>query len=345
MNSEITGDLHVDFRLLFAGRDYLTKAKTEIYKNISDDLKETVDKLVKSGEKHDNCFSGVSSSPLSDEVKSESENFADLISKFNFIADLCVNYSNYTDSQIFEMLGVHITNKDSLASNLISDFYDFSKSLFEKVNKELITEDFDYNYYSNILDAIMNDPNKSMRDKAAAAGIFLTTIFPHMDYFWGGGHGDTTVGVNPDWGKPRRVTAGGSKSTGHIRSYALDCSGFTSWALRTAGLPGPDSTEIDTSFYKFGTTVPITSSGIQPGDVAHQNGHVGLVVAVNGDNIIIAHSTGDSLSAPGGSGMALTEISTKTGKVVDDSMYGPGGSSFTEIIKIDYPDDDKNKNE
>ena len=343
MNSGISGDLHVDFSLLFAGRDYLKVAKKEIFADIDDNLKENIDKLLEYGRKHDSCFSRVSRTEIDKEVKSESDDFEDLIAKFDFVADLCINYSNYTDSQIFEMLGAHITNKDSLASNLISGFYDYSKTLSEKINRELITEDFDYEYYSKILNAIINDPKKTTREKAAAAGIFLTTIFPHMDYFWGGGHGDTTVGVNPDWGKPRKVTAEGSKSTGRTRSYALDCSGFTSWALRTAGLPGPDSTEVDNSFYQYGTTVPITSSGIQPGDVAHQNGHVGLVVAVNGDNIIIAHSTGDSLSAPGDSGMALTEISTKTGKVVDDTFYGPGGTSFTEIIKINYPDDNKNE--
>jgi len=343
MRGKMSGDLQIDFTMLFEGKDFLTGFKNETYDSVKSELKTAITGMLKYGKSHDSCFDSVNSAALVVELISENTNFEKLLGKFDFIADLCMNYSNYTEQQIFDELGAHINNLESLGANLISGFYDYSKSLSEKLNKEQLTENFDYKYYSNILNMLMKDPNKTTREKAAAAGIFLTTIFPHMDYFWGGGHGDDTVGVNPDWGKDRRVTAPDSKSTGHIRDYALDCSGFTSWALRTAGLEGVTSGELDNTFYRFGTTVPITSSGIQPGDVAHVSGHVGLVVAVNGDNIIVAHSTGDSLSAPGDSGMDLTEISTKTGKVVEDalSIYGSGGTCFTEIIKVNYPDDKK----
>ena len=53
-----------------------------------------------------------------------------------------------------------------------------------------------------------------------------------IDYFWGGK--SRTLGWDRTWGWPRRVSAPGSDSTGHFRSYGLDCSGLVSWAAATA---------------------------------------------------------------------------------------------------------------
>lgn len=53
-----------------------------------------------------------------------------------------------------------------------------------------------------------------------------------VGYFWGGK--SRVIGWDGDWGRPRRVTAPGSDTTGHIRSYGLDCSGLVSWAAAMA---------------------------------------------------------------------------------------------------------------
>ena len=39
------------------------------------------------------------------------------------------------------------------------------------------------------------------------------------------------IGEDPGWGTSEKVSAEGSKSTGTIRAYGLDCSGFVTWAV------------------------------------------------------------------------------------------------------------------
>ena len=50
-----------------------------------------------------------------------------------------------------------------------------------------------------------------------------------VGYFWGGK--STVIGEDPSWGTSETVSAEGSKSTGTIRAYGLDCSGFVTWAV------------------------------------------------------------------------------------------------------------------
>ena len=52
-----------------------------------------------------------------------------------------------------------------------------------------------------------------------------------VSYFWGG---KSPAGWNDDWGKPKKVTGSGSVTSGTIRPYGLDCSGFTDWVYKTA---------------------------------------------------------------------------------------------------------------
>lgn len=52
-----------------------------------------------------------------------------------------------------------------------------------------------------------------------------------VPYFWGG---KSPAGWNDEWNTPKLVTSAGSSSTGTIRPYGLDCSGFTSWIYDTA---------------------------------------------------------------------------------------------------------------
>lgn len=52
-----------------------------------------------------------------------------------------------------------------------------------------------------------------------------------VPYFWGG---KSEAGWNDEWNTPKLVTAAGSSSTGTIRPYGLDCSGFTDWVFKTA---------------------------------------------------------------------------------------------------------------
>lgn len=52
-----------------------------------------------------------------------------------------------------------------------------------------------------------------------------------VSYFWGG---KSPAGWNDEWGKPKKVTSSGSVTSGTLRPYGLDCSGFTDWVYKTA---------------------------------------------------------------------------------------------------------------
>ena len=90
-----------------------------------------------------------------------------------------------------------------------------------------------------------------------STGLSLVGKVP---YFWGGKSGP---GWNEEWNTPKVVTAEGSSSTGTIRPYGLDCSGFTTWVYNTAlgvnigaGTSG-----------QYPNTVAISEDELLPGDL------------------------------------------------------------------------------
>lgn len=66
------------------------------------------------------------------------------------------------------------------------------------------------------------------REKVLTTALSLVGKVP---YFWGG---KSAPGWNDAWNTPKLVTAAGSASSGTIRPFGLDCSGFTSWVYSTA---------------------------------------------------------------------------------------------------------------
>ena len=86
------------------------------------------------------------------------------------------------------------------------------------------------------------------------------SLVGRVPYFWGG---KSASGWNSDWNTPRLVTAAGSSSTGTIRPYGLDCSGFTEWVYQTAlGV-----TLYDGTWNQWDATHAITKEELLPGDL------------------------------------------------------------------------------
>ena len=78
---------------------------------------------------------------------------------------------------------------------------------------------------------ILNGLNCSnQRKELVRVGLSLVG---KVGYFWGG---KSAAGWNEEWGNPKTVTSSGSSQTGTVRPYGLDCSGFTDWCYKTAGL-------------------------------------------------------------------------------------------------------------
>ncbi|WP_300563611.1 NlpC/P60 family protein [uncultured Acetatifactor sp.] len=98
---------------------------------------------------------------------------------------------------------------------------------------------------------------------SAARKQVLTTalsLVGKVPYFWGGKSGP---GWNDEWNTPKLVTAAGSTTSGTIRPYGLDCSGFTDWTYKTAlgvSLYGGTQTQWDNSF-------AVSADQLLPGDL------------------------------------------------------------------------------
>ncbi len=104
-----------------------------------------------------------------------------------------------------------------------------------------------------------------------------------VGYFWGGK--SNIIGEDPAWGSAALVSAEGSNSTGTIRAYGLDCSGFVTWSV----INGYDSVGMQ-SYVGDGTTDQwlkanvVSEQDAQPGDLVFQRGpeagsdnHVGII--------------------------------------------------------------------
>ena len=77
--------------------------------------------------------------------------------------------------------------------------------------------------------AFVNSQNcNATRKHIITTGLSLVGKVP---YFWGGKSGP---GWNEEWNTPKLVTAAGSSSSGTIRPFGLDCSGFSDWTYKTA---------------------------------------------------------------------------------------------------------------
>ncbi len=79
------------------------------------------------------------------------------------------------------------------------------------------------------LQSLVNGLNTTgARQKIIETALSLVGRVP---YFWGG---KSKAGWNEEWGTPKLVTGSGSVTSGTIRPYGLDCSGFTDWVYKTA---------------------------------------------------------------------------------------------------------------
>jgi cell wall-associated NlpC family hydrolase len=123
-----------------------------------------------------------------------------------------------------------------------------------------------------------------------------------VGYFWGGK--STAIGEDANWGTVAQVTAEGSSSTGTLRAYGLDCSGFVTWSV----INGYQDTSMQTSVGD-GTSDQWLNAGVvteqdaQPGDFVFENGpeagsdnHVGILCGKtdSGDWIAVHCSAGQN---------------------------------------------------
>lgn len=122
-----------------------------------------------------------------------------------------------------------------------------------------------------------------------------------VSYFWGGK--SLTLGWDDRWGVPTEVTAAGSGSTGTVRPFGLDCSGFVDWSFYNATngsyYPGRGGGAATQHSY----CTDISWSETKPGDLVFYPAdvHVGIVGGRDADgNLLIVHCSG------GANGVVIT---------------------------------------
>ena len=129
-----------------------------------------------------------------------------------------------------------------------------------------------------------------------------------VNYFWGGK--SLVLGWDSRWGTPMEVTAAGSSSSGTVRPFGLDCSGFVDWVFYNQsggqyiiGHGGGASAQH--SYY-----TPISWNDAKPGDLVFYPGdsHVGIVCGFDSSgNILIIHcaSSSDNVVVTGKIGFTM----------------------------------------
>lgn len=122
-----------------------------------------------------------------------------------------------------------------------------------------------------------------------------------VSYFWGGK--SLVLGWDDRWGTPMEVTAAGSGSTGTVRPFGLDCSGFVDWVFYNAtnGAYYPGHGGGAATQHSDCENIPWSEA--QPGDLVFypDDSHVGIVGGTDADgNLLIIHCSG------GANGVVIT---------------------------------------
>ncbi len=193
---------------------------------------------------------------------------------------------------------LHITITSKKAEEM-PNFYHFNKS-----QREALTEVLKPEYAQMLAElvgtyggevsldeaqirAMLSAMPKDISERRKAVVEKAYSLLGKVHYFWGGK--SSAIGWDSRWGTPTRVTAPGSRSTGTVRPYGLDCSGFVDWVFHNSlgyviGHGGGAASQHD-------HCKPISWSEAQPGDLVFYPGdtHVGVFVGKdsNGDPLII----------------------------------------------------------
>ena len=113
-----------------------------------------------------------------------------------------------------------------------------------------------------------------------------------VNYFWGGK--SSAIGWDNRWGKSMKVTAPGSRTTGTVRPFGLDCSGFVDWVFNNAC--GYILGQGGGAHAQHNNCTDITFTEVLPGDLLFypNDSHVGIAVGrdKNGEILVIHCASG-----------------------------------------------------
>ena len=156
---------------------------------------------------------------------------------------------------------------------------------------------------AEILEKLPADLSEERKEVVLTAYQLLGKVH----YFWGGK--SLVLGWDSRWGIPMTVTAAGSLSTGTVRPFGLDCSGFVDWVFYNQSGGSYVIGHGGGASAQHGACIPIPWTDAQPGDLVFypDDVHVGIVCGFDADGgILIIHcaSDYDNVVVTGRSGFA-----------------------------------------
>lgn len=137
-----------------------------------------------------------------------------------------------------------------------------------------------------IMERLPEDLSEERRQVVLTAYQLLGKV----NYFWGGK--SLVLGWDSRWGTPMEVWAAGSPSTGSVRPYGLDCSGFADWVFYNASGGSYVIGHGGGASAQHSYCTDISWSEAVPGDLVFYPGdsHVGIVCGFDiSGNVQIIH--------------------------------------------------------
>ncbi|MEG1810996.1 MAG: NlpC/P60 family protein [Clostridia bacterium] len=111
------------------------------------------------------------------------------------------------------------------------------------------------------------------------------SIVGDVHYFWGGK--SNSIGRDPAWGELREVSSSGSESSGTMRPYGLDCSGYVTWCVIQLGYTPSEADMLvgNGTWNQWDKSKELRWNQLAVGDIAFMNryptdkgNHIGICV-------------------------------------------------------------------
>ncbi len=136
-------------------------------------------------------------------------------------------------------------------------------------------------------DVLQNLPDNLSAERKAVVKAACSLV-GKVNYFWGGK--SSVIGWDSNWGKMALVTAEGSRSSGSMRPFGLDCSGFVTWCFINSSFNANAIGHGTQGQIAKCTRISLNSA--QPGDLAFYDdiSHVGIVAGKDASgNVLVIH--------------------------------------------------------
>lgn len=200
---------------------------------------------------------------------------------------LHISITTKSPQQAAEEYGFTDDQKQLLEEMLKPEYQDLFRSLIGSGPGTTLTPQ----EVQDILSRMPDDISEERRQVVLTAYQLLGKVH----YFWGGK--SLVLGWDSRWGTSREVWAAGSPSTGTVRPYGLDCSGFVDWVFYNVSGGSYVIGHGGGAHMQHTYCTPITWAEAQPGDLVFypEDTHVGIVCGFDsGGNVQIIHCASGS---------------------------------------------------